>query len=194
MKTVKLFIIMMILSTSPIMAEIERVTIRWKPAFCPASCAQGLEKSLSGIREVAEVNVQLEAGQANLRWKPNQKFSYDQINRAMRMIGVSVQEINVSVRGTIEHSSREVELVSLGDNTRFTLLSPIQPTVDQSVARNNPESYQLTESTRERLIAAEKDDRIITIQGPLFEPFRAPPLYLIIQQAQIPPPTEKVKR
>lgn len=176
-----------------IYGEVQKITIKWTAALCQPSCIKGLEKEFKKIDGVAGVTIDQSAGQADIRWKPNVPFSYLPIKYAMSAIGLYVTELRMRVRGTIEHDRTNVMLVSIGDNSSYTLISPIIPNQSQSAQLWNTESYQMTPQMRERLIATETDHQVVTIDGPIFQAYRAPPLLLIVEQLNIAKPTPEQK-
>lgn len=189
----KLFYYALIASVSflnPLVAEIETVVLKWDQGFCSRSCALGLERQLTAIRDVAEVKLDAPQDQATLRWKPNARFAFDPIDRATRQIGVpfgsDTNEIMITVRGTIRHTNREVTLISIGDGTVFTILSPPSSATGQSAILNNIQTLTLSPDTRRELILAEEEFKIVTISGPLFQPERSPPNFIVAQQVNIP--------
>lgn len=175
--------------------EIARVTIRWTPQLCQGNCTSDLLKYLNPISGNAETDVDLNSGQARLRWKPLSKFSFDSINNAMRMIGLRVREVRVKVRGTITHDSNTVTMTSIGDNTAFTLMSPVQPrSPNEAVVEFSTYSHVLTEEIRQKLIYAQTTYQIVEIEGPMFMPTRSIAYnssYLIVDQLNFPNPPFK---
>lgn len=169
-------------------AEIQQVVIKWTPGLCTASCIAGLDKAFKKIDAVASTSLDQAAAQAVLQWKPNYPFSYTPIDYAMNAIGLYVTEFRMKVRGTIIHDKTNVFLVSLGDNTSFTLLSPTIPAPSQAASLYNVESYQLTPQLRERLIATEAQHQVVSIAGPIFTPWLSPPLLLIVESLNIEKP------
>ncbi len=171
--------------TKHLSAEIELVTIKWPPGICTESCRLGLEKKLRTMNDVAEVVVT--DVQATLRWKPNHRMVYSSLENTMAMIGVSMDELQITVRGTIKQMGKEIKLISIGDNTEFTLLGPVQIDKNNAPILENPQTLKLSEETRQKFIAAEKQFKVVTVQGPFFEPERAPPYYIIAEKIQISP-------
>jgi len=173
---------------APTNGEIQQIVVKWTPGLCTSSCIAGLDKQFKKIAGVASVSLDQASAQAFLQWKPNYPFSYTPIQYAMSAIGLYVTEFRMKVRGTIEHDKTNVFLVSIGDNTSFTLLSPIIPTPSQSPQLFNVESYQLTPQLKERLIATEAQHQVVSISGPIFQPWLSPPLLLIVESLNIEKP------
>lgn len=164
----------LVLCTYTLDADVEQVVLRWTPETCTEGCGEIVKKNLEKMRGAASVSVSEVDGQATIRWKPSEKFSFAPINTQMRLSGPRVRDVRVRVRGTIQHSGENVYLISLGDNTRFELIGI--PTPDQTgyVEENNIANRQLSQQTKERLIATERTDQLITVEGPLFQPTRSP--------------------
>jgi hypothetical protein len=167
--------------------EIEKVVLKWKPGFCTETCLIQLKRRLEAIPDVVEMKFQPSQNQATLRWEPNRKFSYRMIDTTMRSVGVSIQELFITIRGTISHKRNVVSIQSLGDGTEFILLSPITIYKGDAAVEKSIESHMLKPNTSQALITAENAEKIVTIEGPLFEGHRAPPLFLIAERIAIPP-------
>lgn len=178
----------------PLFAEIEKVTVRWRPQVCDASCASGLLETFKNIPQVAFVEVDPAVGQATLTWKPNERFSFQPINYAMRWIGPSIQDLRVRVSGIIlaPDPYGTISLVSLGDNTFFDLLGPIVPQTDRFVISQNIESHPLSSELRKKLLDAARNNFVVVISGPLFGFWRSTTLLLIVENLQIKPPEKNI--
>ncbi len=174
-------------------AEVEQVTVKWTPGLCITNCPQSLEKEFKKIKGVATISINQGSGQADLTWKPNEPFTYQLVSTAMRMIGLTIHDFRVRVKGTIRHDDHNVILVSIGDNTRFVLLGPITPSLHNQVIEHNVQNHPLAAGKRDQLLNAEMNNQIVTIEGPIFEGWKAPPLYLIAEQVQVQqnPPEQK---
>lgn len=177
----------LLLSFQPIKGEVEKVVLKWRPGFCSETCLLQLKRRLSSMPFVAEMRFDAGQNQATLRWDPNRKFNYRLIDTTMRSVGVSLHEIYVTVRGTISHKKNVIYIDSLGDDTQFTLLSPISINAEGAAAEKSVQSHLLQPNTSLKLIQAEEVSKVVTIEGPLFEPHRAPPLYLVAERIAIPP-------
>jgi hypothetical protein len=166
-------------------AEIEWITIRWTSSLCLDSCVKGLRARFSQIDGVADVYIDQAAGQAKLKWKPNKTFSYTPIHGAMAMIGLYIKDIHMKVHGTIMHDRQNVYLISSGDNTRFQLLGPVQVNTTGYSMQASATSHPLTNETKSLLLDVENKKGSVSIEGPLFQAWRAPPLYLITDQVNV---------
>lgn len=169
----------------PLYGEIQWVSIQWTAGLCRESCVKGLNGQFSRIDGVSEIRINQDAGQATLIWKPNAPFLYTQVRNAMAMIGLYVRSMRIKVRGTLIHDRNTVVLVSLGDNTRFVLRGPITPSPDRMVQKYSMYSHPLSAELSGELLDVERAKKLIIIEGPLFEPERAPPLQLIVERKQV---------
>lgn len=169
--------------TFQIGAEIEYIRVKWLPVACQASCIADIARQFLSISSLAEVVVNEQQGQATLRWKPRVPFSYNYINSAMRLVGPTVQDVRMRVRGTITVTPTAVILQSLGDETQFILLSPTPGSLTQYVPQNNIDAHRLAPDVRQKFIDGQRDSTVVVVEGPLFEPQRMQGLYLIVQQA-----------
>lgn len=180
----------------PLHSEIQTITVRWTPGFCLEPCEETLRQKLASAPQVAESDVPPGASQATIRWKPDKKFSYQTLNFLIKGAGVKANQVLISVRGQIRHDNDDVFLVSQGDGTRFTLISPIyvSPDPSQGQVRHNLDSHKLSARTREELLNNEREDKIVTVKGLLFDPWRYVELYLIMDSHTISPPLKKDER
>lgn len=172
----------LLFSCSVLEAEIMEVRIQWTPQLCNDICAGNLERQFHRIYNVEEITMNRHAGQVLLKYKPKGIYDFGQINRAMQMIGLTINDIHLKVQGHVKASDREVFLVSDGDGSVFTLMSPVHPEPGKSVENWSPFTHPLTVQHRNQLIDAGHAGKKVTITGPLFEPERAPPNYLIVQE------------
>lgn len=180
---VYLFLIgMMFFSTS--YAEIVKVNVQWQAETCAMGCAQGLAAQFQKVPGVAQINMNQSGGYAELRWKPGFPFNYSAIKSAMQAIGPGIRDIRVKVRGTLKFEKQTVSLTSLGDNTVFYLLGQLNVKEGQTSVYYSLESHQLSQDMVARLAEGYKQQRIAVIEGPLFEPWRYPYLWLIVDQLQ----------
>lgn len=172
--------------SSPLAAEVEWVRITWTAQLCERGCQQNVEKNLSKIKGVTQVEIDGPGGVATLRWDPRHRFSYMPIDYAMRMVGPSIREIRVKVRGTINHHGKVFNIVSTGDNSSFELLAvPIPLMKNDTVANNSLYTRELEPAMRSQLENAEKAVKTVSIEGPLFEPWRSPALRIAVQNITV---------
>lgn len=174
-----------IVGTSHSLAEVQTVTLKWTAGLCKESCVKGLTQQFQKIDGVADISIDMDQGQAELQWKPDVAFSYYPVKIAMQMIGLYINNIKVKVRGTITHDTQSVQLVSLGDNTIFQLLNPVAPQKDQYFEQYSIYSRQLSQELRDKLLDIEQNNQVVTIDGPLFEPERSPPIYLVVEHMDV---------
>ena len=170
------------LAATPLTAEIQQLEMRYNPAFCTMQCPNMLLNALRGMPAVAEVTMNAQQGQAILRYKPNQAFDFWAFKRALQSIGSNYDFLRIKVRGTITGSGKNFNLISIGDNTKFVLLGPIQSSAVQYTISPNLTNHPLTPYLIESLERGVKENRIAVIQGWLFEPDRNPPYYIVIEQ------------
>jgi len=174
---------LIILVQGSIQAEIQNISLKWTAGQCNnGSCSNIFSQQFARIQGVSEFNINLPQGQATLHWKPGFKFTYGPINTAMALVGLSLNDIHVTVKGTITHDAKgNFTLTSLGDGTIFVLMNPIKPAKDQYVEQFSPYNRSLTPELQTQLIAGQTEQKIATITGALFQPERSPPLQLVIE-------------
>ena len=162
------------------------MTLTWKPSTCTLDCARSLDAQFKQIPAVAGVTIYPLVGKAELRWKPTASFSYAPLNAAVRMVGPSIFQLFVKVRGTIRaNPDGSYQILSIGDNTPFTLVGPLSVQPNQYTVNYSSTNHSLTPENIAVLNEAILNHYIATIQGPLFEFWRTPPLYLLATQIQL---------
>jgi len=179
------------LTFGSIYGEIEQITVKWAQGYCLKQCEENLRTKLRTVQQIAEYSVPAGSAQALIRWKPKVKFSYLTLNTIIKGLGgIHIDQVYIKVRGVIEHDARYPYLVSIGDDTRFILLSPINVSqqASQSVVPHNVDSYKIQPQLKQKLIQYENEYRVVTIQGTLLDPWRYVDLYLIVQSATANPP------
>ena len=165
-------------------AEIVKVQVQWQPQSCTQSCAQLLGSQFQKVPGVAEIIMNQGGGFADLRWKPQYPFSFIPIQTAMQNVGLGFRNIRVRVRGTLIFQQQTVALISLGDNTPFYLLGPLVAKQGQMTINDSLQNHQLSSATLAQLVEASKQNRIVVIEGPLYQPWSYSWLWLIIEQMQ----------
>lgn len=186
------FILLGFLLFSSLQAEIEKVTIRWTALLCKGACPRLLEKEFRKINGVKEIAIDQGGGQLTLTWKEKIPFQYTSVNTAMHMVGLSIRDIRIRVKGSIKHTGDNFYIVSEGDNTRFDLLNPVIPNPGGQAAEFNASARKLTPALRQQLLQGEVEKQIATIEGPVFMPERMTvPTQIIIDQLSFNSPTEK---
>lgn len=166
-------------------AEIQHVSVLWNSTICLEACAQAVAQRFRKMDGAASVSVSQPAGRADIDWKPDRPFSYFDIRDAMSWVGLSINKLRVVAKGKIFHDEKNFTLISSGDGSRFILLGQLNPTLGMYTERFNVASYHLSQDTIDKLVKAEKDGSSVTVEGPIFEPQRSPPLWLIIEQMTV---------
>lgn len=188
MKNIAKFLFLFTCFAANLQAEIESITIKWTALECQKSCIAGLERYFRNINGVADVQMDQPGGQAVLRWKPNVQLTFMPINNAMQMIGLSINDLRIKVRGTISHDERSVTLNSTGDNTRFLLMSVATPKTTVMTEEFNPQTHILSPAQREEFLDAQAADQVAVVEGPIFEPERSPPLKVLVEKVRFEKP------
>ncbi len=153
-------------------AEIQSVTITWNEGICDERCGKLVQRRLEGINGVSRVVVS--PGRALMYWKPDQKFSYVMIRRPTQLVGVSIDGMYVTVRGTVRRSGNKVTLTSIGDNTKFELTNAPAPKEGTYTQYSSSEMYKLLPEPLELFTKAQKNDQMVTASGFLLMPYRLP--------------------
>ncbi len=100
------------------------------------------------------------------------------------MIGLSINELRVKVKGHISHDQQKVSLTSKPDGSIFILKSPTYNTANQYSEQFSIYAYGMTPWLRTEMLDAEQKQEEVEIDGPIFEPERSPPLILIVEHAK----------
>lgn len=166
------FLIPSLFGATSAFSEIETVVISWAPGLCLESCRRNAESRFSSMPQVAEAVVSPGSDTATFRWKPTARFSFEDLNFAVRGVGLRVDSLIIKVRGLISHDSRNVFLTSLEDGTVFLLLGRIDVEPSMTPIQNSVYSRQLSPALRDRLIKAQNEYKVVTVVGPIFEPNR----------------------
>ncbi|HEV8051501.1 MAG TPA: hypothetical protein VGP47_03330 [Parachlamydiaceae bacterium] len=157
---------------APIHSEIEQITIRWTAQLCQGTCPKLLVNELKKVQGIDEIFIDQGSGQATLTWKARVPFQYTSINTAMRMVGLSIRDIRIKVRGIVKHSGDVFYILSDGDNTRFDLMNPAIPIPHGQTSEYNALARKISPALRQQLLDGETQKLIATIEGPVFMPER----------------------
>lgn len=170
---------------SPLTAEIQQVILTWQQDACNENCAERFKRSLDSIPAINTVRINIEQARAEISWKPEEKFSYRVLNVASRKVGVNIREWIVRVHGTISRVGTKYYINSIGDKTRFELLSLPPPAPDtQYVQYKNISSYKLSDELKEAFREAMMKDQLVIVSGYLFQPWRNP-LAIVVEQYRV---------
>lgn len=167
-----LLLLLYLIPTVELKSEIQNVRLQWTPGQCNEGCINLLSRVLPQMVGVSSVNINAPVGEATLYWKPNYKFAYKDIDYNFRRVGLANRDTYIKVRGTIRHRPDYVELVSIGDNTVFKLLGSMLASSSEYVIKHNPLSYPLAPELKLQLLQWEEENKIITIAGQLYDPYR----------------------
>lgn len=164
--------------------EIQKVTVRWDSASCREYCHVKLRQYFEEMPGVERVF--MNQSSADLIWKPNYKFDFLTLDYTIRKMGLSMRytPARIIVRGTISSEGDRMYMTSIGDRTRFQLLSPAVFSPTKYIIPYNIATHQLREEARITLRDAEGLRQVVTIEGFLFEP-QYPPLKLDIEKIEV---------
>lgn len=177
MKIYKL-LILILLCNSSLNAEIISVIVRWNAGNCKGSCKVKMEDSFKKVPGVQDVTVDTETSSAQLKWKSGLPFNYNMVNMPMHRLGVGIYDVRVKVRGRISEEGKYVYLTSEKDRTKFILIS-------DDTRKPNPNYMRLAPATRLQLLGAGEKNQIVVIDGVLYEAYRSPPLFLVVERINI---------
>lgn len=184
------FLALMILIQGFAFAEIQKILITWDVASCVPGCDNLLQRYFRQVRGVTDIKVNRGAGEALILWRPDTSFAFSSIDTALRLVGLNPNTIRMQVRGHIRQQGQNTALISSGDGTPFYLLNPVSPSLTQYTETESVFNRQLDPQTRQQLLDAASADQQVIIEGPLFQPERSPPLFLVIASMRAEPPAE----
>ncbi len=191
MQFFRIALALLITTQSLAYAEIQKILITWTVASCLPGCESLLDKNFRQVRGVTDIKVNRGAGEAIILWRPDTAFAFSSIDTALRMVGLDPNTIRMQVRGTIRQQGQNIVLISSGDGTPFYLLNPVTPSVTQYTETESVYNRQLDPQTRQQLLDAAAAQQKVVIEGPLFQPERSPPLFLVIASAKVEPLEEE---
>lgn len=167
--------------------EILSLQLIWNPANCNQGCANLLTQQFQRIPGATSVAVSPNTGSANLTWAPNVPLTFSPINAAFSLVGPSIQDFRVSVRGMLTPMGNNFTLTSLGDNTQFLLLGVLQQTPGQWTVpySYNPVNYPLSPQLLQQFSLASQQGQPVVVSGQILAPERSPPWMLIVRNVQV---------
>lgn len=179
------------LSFSFAQAEIQKINITWTQLLCNTqTCIGLLEKEFRKVPGIEEFTINQSAGQAEIKWKPNARFSFSDVNVPMRLVGLSIRDIHIKVRGTLTHDAKTVTITSIGDGTRFQLLNPVISQPGKQAPVFNLAARQLAPELYQKLVAGETQKMIATVEGQIFMPGRSPASQIVVEHLEFTKPEE----
>lgn len=183
----KLILLSCLLVTCNLFAEIESVYLQWNNLICKSDCANLMDRELRKVREISNVAVSQTNGTATMQWKAKKPFSFQAIDSAIKKVGLHIQVIRVRVRGTISEKNKKFYINSIGDKSKFNLLGAPEQQVDKNryIIQQSRYNRPLTEAQKEILRDAMQNDLIVTIEGPIYQPYQFPPLDIVVQSINV---------
>lgn len=168
-------------------AEILTVQLIWNPANCNADCAARLGQQFQRMQGVAGVQLNPGAGSADLGWTPGAPLLFSPINAAFSMVGPSIQDFRVSVRGNLVAQGNTFRLNSIGDNTQFLLLGTLQQQPGRWAVpySYNPVNYPLSADLFQQLALIGQQQQVVVVSGQILAPERSPPWMLIVRNVEV---------
>lgn len=191
----KLILSACLLTTCSLIAEIESVSLQWNNVICRSDCAELMDRELRKVKEVSNVGVSQTNGTATMQWKAQKPFSFPAIDSAIKKVGLHIQVVKVRVRGTISEKNKRFYIHSIGDKSKFNLLGAPENQADKNryIVQQSRFNRPLSDAQIEILRDAMQNDLIVTIEGPIYQPYQFPPLDIIIQSINVSESTDKEK-
>lgn len=191
MKKIFLILLFCCALKASLRSEVESITIRWTTILCESNCIKLLEREFRKIKGIDQISIDPGSGQATLIWKPNIPFQYTSVNYAMRMVGLSIRNIRIRVKGKITHSGERFYITSEGDYTRFELLNPIISDPRGVTAEFNETARKIAPALKWQLLEGERAKQMATVEGPVFMPERNTiPTQIVVDQLNFSEPAQ----
>lgn len=184
----KKILLILSLASMQLTAEVQEVILIWQPGLCGPKCVEALYKQLGKIGGLDKMAIDEGQGRASLIWKTNAPFAFQPINNAVRMVGIRVNDLRLKVTGSIVQNGNQLKLISRGDNTAFNLINPLVPQQNRYSTPRSIFNRQLSPETTATLLDLMKNKQIVTIEGQFFEPYRSPPINLVVENIKVEPP------
>jgi hypothetical protein len=149
-----------------------------------------MDRELKKVKEITDVAVSQTNGTATMQWKAQKPFSFQAIDSAVKKVGLHIQVLKIKVRGTITENNHKFYINSIGDKSKFHLLGAAENNPDKNRYTIQQSRYNrpLSDAHIELLREAMDNDLIVTIEGPIYQPYQFPPLDLIIQNINVAKP------
>lgn len=169
--------ILVCLTPMLLVGEIEEVRIKWKAADCNERCAKPLEREFKALSKVSSVDFNGNAGEVILKWRPNEVFRPEVIDRIGLRRSLEFQEVQVAIRGVVKkRGQRSFVIQSIGDDTRF-VLAP-KPTKKEEEDKK-PKKRVVSPHFIKRLEDLARSEKIVSVQGSVEMPYKQPNVLLI---------------
>jgi|GEM_PF-1276585 len=183
----KKFLLIVCLTFSSLSAEILTVQLIWNPGNCTAQCAAMLVQRFQQIPGAMNVAADPNTGSASMSWAPGVPLNFSPINAAFSLVGPSIQDMRVIVRGQLIPQGNTFILSSIGDNTPFLLLGTLiqQPGQFTTPYSYNPVNYPLSPELLQQLSILAQQGQPVTVSGEILAPERSPPWMLIVRNVQV---------
>lgn len=182
---ISLFLSTILQAFPPLYGEVVNVRVNWNSISCNQNCANLIQKNFESLKQVESVSINAKSGTADLKWNPKFPFSYKAIDTKMRMVGASLIGVYIRVKGYAMSKGNKVVLSSIGDQTEFTLISPIPTGPGEYIGFPDASKLSLSPELQKKILDASTEKKVIVVEGPIYRGYVAPPLYLMIQRLQI---------
>ncbi len=179
MKILKLFTISFLSCAGMVHGEIQSVDVFWSHGACRDTCTKLLENQLRQTKEIESVSTSTTSNMASITWKKNEPFTYKAIKLPFQRVGVGIDNIRVTVKGTITPSQDRVVLVSSENKTDFDLVSLNKDT------KGTPAFLSLDPKFKKTFLEYAEKRTPVIIEGALYQAHRSPPLYLLVEKVTV---------
>lgn len=169
--------------------DIDSVTVKWSAQLCQKSCIKQLNERFSKLQGAEKVSIDGMNGVMEIKWKPKAPFSYQTLDWNMRWIGLYMTYVRVKASGTVTSINKNYTLKSKNDGTTFNLIGNADASnPNLAVATNSIYNRPLSQAVIDQLKDAQKKNLTVTVDGSLFEPWRGPPLRLVVDRISVEQP------
>lgn len=173
----------------PLRGDIDSVTVKWSAQLCQPSCLKQLQERFGKMEGAEKVTIDGMNGVMEIKWKKKVPFSYSKLDWNMRWVGLYMTYVRVKVNGNVISKNKAYSLKSKNDGTTFELLGPADSKdPNLAVAAHSIYNRPLSQAVIDQLQEAQKKNLTVTVDGALFEPWRSPPLWLVVDRLSVEKP------
>ncbi len=179
----KFWMLLIFISPMLLVGEIEEVRIKWKAADCDTKCHKLLEREFKGLSKASNVEFNASSGEVVLKWRPNEVFRPEVLDRIGLRRSIQFEEVQVTIRGVVKKKGQNsYSISSLGDETRFFLApKPNKKEAEETKKpqEKKPKKKAIPPNFIKRLEELARSEKVVSMQGIIEMPYKQPNVLLI---------------
>lgn len=149
----------------PLNAQIEHIALRVDGLSCPF-CAYGLEKKITGIKDVRDYDVDMKEGKVFIRLKSDAQIEINSFYKVVEEAGFTLRSISLRVKGKIQQSEEGLILVTERNREKF-LLFESEALLKKYHQGKLPKA--LEDNMEKKLIGIKEQGKEVLIEGVIHE-------------------------